>query len=179
MSKSCTNEEIALLERARSYANHYIWALHLQKRRILTSEPEDSDFIFRHLADVRFFIVALRRLRRATETATKVNSVSKDLKIALAKFDQKLKFTKAWRDVEEHIDDYLTSNLERHLKDVKSAELQVFSMDTQNGEMEYLGKNLNIDEAFQEAVKLFEQLKSITSREFAVYRTQDELSHLE
>jgi hypothetical protein len=44
----------------------------LQRRRTRSNEPEDEGFVMRWWADLHFFIVALRRLRRAAELASRV-----------------------------------------------------------------------------------------------------------
>jgi hypothetical protein len=46
----------------------------LQRRRIRSKEPEDDVFVMRWWADLQFYIVALRRLRRAAELASRVPS---------------------------------------------------------------------------------------------------------
>ena len=55
----------ATYERARRLANIAVWTAQLQRRRLATDEPEDSEFLFRRWADFQFLIVALTRVRRA------------------------------------------------------------------------------------------------------------------
>jgi hypothetical protein len=50
-------------------ANIANWSVHLQYRRLESSDPEDAAFVLRRWADFDFMIVALIRLRRAAQLA--------------------------------------------------------------------------------------------------------------
>jgi hypothetical protein len=60
----------------------------MQKRRLESKEPEDEKFVFRWWADLQFFIVTLRRLRRLAELPKSVPSVSQQIAAAIAEFDR-------------------------------------------------------------------------------------------
>lgn len=53
-----TKEAAAIYERARRLANISLWAVDLQCRRLKSTEPEDTEFIFRKWADFDFLIVS-------------------------------------------------------------------------------------------------------------------------
>lgn len=93
----------ATYERARRLGNIAIWTAQLQRRRLVTREPEDGEFLFRRWADFQFFIVALTRIRRAAGLATKVPSIANDVQKAIKEFDAALPMLKNMRDVAEHL----------------------------------------------------------------------------
>ena len=102
MAEAAPPTPAATLERARSLTNEAMLAVVLQRRRLTTREPEDDKFVFRPWADFQFFIVALRRLRRAAAIAADQPRVQE----ALAAFDIALPFLSKLRNVGEHIDEY-------------------------------------------------------------------------
>src|SRR5271167_2115064 len=62
-------------ERAHSLAYDAVRAVALQCRRLHRRGPEDDTFVFRWWADLQFFIVVLRRLRRAAQVAAEATTV--------------------------------------------------------------------------------------------------------
>jgi hypothetical protein len=160
--------DIGLLDRSRSYANLAVWTISLQIRRISQDTPEDEDFIFRRWADYQFLIVALRRLRRAVEISLKVGAVSEEVGKALKLFDERTSFTKIFRDVEEHIDNYVLNHDKKHHKNIEAGQLQVAAIGYDK--LEWLGYELSVDEVHKASCDLFETLKEVTSREFKIYR---------
>lgn len=88
MTQTTGPSESSILERARSLCNEAVWTVALQRGRLRSSEPEDVDFVFRRWADFQFLIVALRRLRRAADFATRVSSVDVLVNDAIREFDQ-------------------------------------------------------------------------------------------
>src|SRR5215510_10846291 len=104
MNTKATSE--ATYERARRLANMSLWTIALQCRRLRSAEPEDSVFVLRRWADVDLLIVALTRLRRASELAQYVPEIKKQISQALKQFDSALPNLRKFRDVAEHINDY-------------------------------------------------------------------------
>ena len=147
--------DAASYERARRLANIAVWTAKLQRRRLLTREPEDGEFLFRRWADFQFLIVALIRLRRAASLAAKISVVADDIRAALDEFDAALPMLKNMRDVAEHIDDYALDR-GRH-KDIsrKSLEVAIISETT----FRWLEYELNADMALEAADALFASIK--------------------
>ena len=146
--------DAVILERAKSFANEACFTVALQHRRLRTTEPEDTVFLFRWYADLQFLIVALRRIRRAAELATQVPGISPKLIEALDEFDRCLPHLTKMRNVGEHIDDYLLGA--GRSKEVARGALQVCEW---NGTVfTWLGLTLDIDEALTAAGSLFSAL---------------------
>lgn len=141
------------MERAFSLANEAMLTIDLQRRRIRSEELEDRTFIFRRWADLQFFIVALRRLRRAAELARRAPSVAGKAAIALKHFDESLPDLLMMRNVGEHIEDYGVDDPGRRYKHVNRRMLQVGTFDETI--YEWLGVKLNIDEAHSAAKELY------------------------
>lgn len=117
--------DTAMIERAWSLMNESMRAIDLQRRRLRSSEPEDADFIFRWWVDLQFLIVALRRLRRSAELATRVSTAKSIIADAIEQFDRELPMLQKMRNVGEHIDDYAVDSEKRRHKDVERFSLQV------------------------------------------------------
>jgi hypothetical protein len=152
--------DAVILERTKSFCNEAIFTIALQHRRLRTPEPEDKVFIFRWHADLQFFIVALRRLRRAVELGAKVRHVSETLRAALTAFDDRLPGLAKMRNVSEHINDYLLGD--GRTKDVQRGDLQVSAWD--GTVFSWLGVELDIDAALVAAETLFEAVKQAARR---------------
>lgn len=147
--------DAVILERAKSFCNEAIFTIALQHRRLQTTEPEDGEFIFRWHADLQFFIVALRRLRRAVELGAEVPPVSATLRAAITAFDDRLPGLAKMRNVGEHINDYMLGD--GHAKDIQRGDLQVSTWD--GTVFIWLGVKLDIDVALRAAEALFEAVK--------------------
>lgn len=147
--------DAVILERAKSFCNEAIFTVALQHRRLQTTEPGDNEFIFRWHADLQFFIVALRRLRRAVELGAEVPHVSTTLREALTAFDGRLPDLAKMRNVGEHINDYMLGD--GHTKDIQRGGLQVSTWD--GTVFTWLGVKLDIDVALRAAEALFEAVK--------------------
>lgn len=143
----------AIFERACSLARDALFTVELQRRRVGSSEPEDEVFLFRWWADLQFFTVALRRLRRAAELARQVPSVATHVSAALTKFDAAIPMLSVMRNVGEHIDDYALDNPKRRHRQVDRRALQVGEWDGVN--YRWLGEHLNIDESCAAAKELY------------------------
>jgi hypothetical protein len=95
---------------ARSLANDSIRAAAMQRFRLDAEHPEDEDYfgdrLFRWEADFEFFLIALRRLRRA---GALIYELTEDAAVATAirRFDERIPDLKQMRDVREHLDAYL------------------------------------------------------------------------
>lgn len=104
----------AILERASTLANDAMFSIALQRRRLRSNEPEDDVFVMRWWADLQFFIVALRRLRRAAELARRVPSIANSISSALKTFDTALPSLFTMRNVGEpssHLPPHLSAFL--------------------------------------------------------------------
>jgi hypothetical protein len=150
--------DAVVLERARSFANEAMWAVALQRRRIRSTEPEDRRFVFRWWVDLQFLIVALRRLRRAAELASRVASAGPSVALALKKFDEALPQLSVMRNVGEHIDDYLLGNSKTRHKQVSRGMLQSGTWDGVT--YTWLNESLNVDGAHDAAFQLFSALRT-------------------
>lgn len=152
--------EVVTLERARSLANEAMFTVALQRRRTRSTEPEDEVFIMRWWADLQFFIVALRRLRRAAELASRVPlAQGTGLSVALRDFDNALPQLSKLRNVGEHIDEYAVDGSKRRHKDVDRRFLQVGTWD--GNTYQWLGESINVDVAHDAAYELFSAISAL------------------
>lgn len=151
--------DAVMVERSWSLMNESMRAIDLQRRRLRSSEPEDADFIFRWWVDLQFLIVALRRLRRSAELATRVSIAKTIVTNAIKQFDRELPMLQKMRNVGEHIDDYAVDSERRRHKDVERFSLQVGSFDGTT--YEWLGAHLNIDEAHSASTHLLGVVRSV------------------
>jgi hypothetical protein len=139
------------LERARSLTNEAMLAVALQRRRLVTREPEDDNFVFRQWADFQFFLVALRRLRRAAAIAAGRPRVD----TALRAFDAAVPYLAKLRNVGEHIDEYALASPKRRSRPT-AAKAGVTPRDLQVGqwnesEWNWLGELVDVDRALKAA----------------------------
>lgn len=151
----------AILMRARRLCSEACCTVALQCRRLRSTEPEDSSFVFRWWADLQFLIVALRRLRRSAEIAMRVPEFSTEVRAAIDEFDRSLPGLTKMRNVGEHVDDYAANDPKRRDLSVDSWQLQAGSFD--GTVYVWLGESLNIDTALAAAEKLFERIKQLGS----------------
>jgi hypothetical protein len=165
-SPSTEEVDAAILERAKSLSNRACFTVALQRRRLRSTEPEDNTFIFRWWADLVFLVVALRRLRRAAQLATRISNTRAAAAViaALTDFDATLPGLATMRNVGEHIDDYALNAQKRHHHDVNSGQLQVGSWD--GTVFDWLGHQLDIDVALAAAEKLFYAVKLAAEQQF-------------
>lgn len=152
--------DTAILERARSLANEAMFTVALQRRRIRSNEPEDEVFVMRRWADLQFFVVALRRLRRVAELAGRVPSVKDSMVLALQNFDDVLPQLSMMRNVGEHVDDFAVDSSKRRYKQLDRRSLHVGSWD--GVRYQWLGESLNIDVAHDAARKLLSAISAAT-----------------
>jgi hypothetical protein len=97
-------DDAVILERAVRLANIEMKTVALQLRRIRGVEPEDDDFVFRRLADIRFFIISLNRLRTTATIGYNVSHTKIRCSIikAVGEFDKALPGLKKLRNIGEH-----------------------------------------------------------------------------
>ena len=148
-------DELATYERAKRLANLAVWTVDLQHRRLNSIEPEDHKFPLRRWADFQFLIIALTRLRRSAELATKITAIKTNIKKAISEFDTALPAIKKMRNVAEHIDEYAIDN--GHDKNISRKELEVANFDGKT--WHWLGFQLNSQKALIASDKLFKALK--------------------
>lgn len=141
-------DDAVLLERTFSLANDAMWAIGLQMRRIRPPEPEDAPFVFRGWVDVQFLIVALRRLRQISNI---LSSRIPEVHEAQRVFDRRLPQLLTYRNVGEHIDDYVLGKGRNKL--VLGEQLQVGKWDGRT--FEWLDSSLDVDLAHDAAMELF------------------------
>jgi hypothetical protein len=149
-------DNAATYERAKRLANMALWTIDLQRRRLNSKEPEDSEFIFRQWSDFHFLVVALTRLRRAAVLASKVTTINEQMRVALKTFDDALPNLKKMRDVAEHIDDYAVDSGKD--KNISRKSLEVSSSDGSDV-WEWLGFELNAGLALSASAALYGALK--------------------
>jgi hypothetical protein len=140
-------------------ANQELHALALQRRRLRTAEPEDEQFVLRWWADLQFFIVALRRFRRAVEIATAIPAIADETTIALRTFDLAVPSLSVMRNVGEHTEQYGVDSDRRHDKNINRRQLEVARWDgtTLFWLQDPAGAphELNVDAALHAAEQLF------------------------
>jgi hypothetical protein len=155
----------AILERAKSYGNVAIFTIKLQHRRLQTEEPEDKVFVLRYTMDFEFLVVALYRLLRAAQLASRVPLVNKHMETAIKEFKDTLPFLGEIRNVAEHFDEYALDGSRiavgkkdrRQHKNISRRQLQVSEWDGKN--YIWLGHEVNINVAFTAGEKLFLAIK--------------------
>lgn len=118
-------------------------------------------FVFRRWSDFDFLIVTLTRLRRAAKLAATVPEIKAMLLIALNEFDLALPNLKKLRDVAEHIDDYALDNGRERSISRKALEVSFISLDGPT--LEWLGHQLNAQDALHAAQKLFQAIQDASS----------------
>jgi hypothetical protein len=119
----------ATLERCCRLVDIELRAVALQRRRLRSSEPEDTDFVMRWWTDRGFLIVALLRLRRAAGVALGTSYASPAVRSALAAFDTATPSLRLMRDIGEHTDAYATDTPNRHVKTIDRRQLEVGQWD--------------------------------------------------
>ena len=128
----------------------------LQCRRSRSEEPEDNVFVMRWWADLQFFIVALRRLRRAAGLAGQVGSIKDSVASVLRAFDEALPHPTAMPNVGEHLEDYALDKGRDKTVDRRSLRIVTWDGETYC----WLGKSLNIDVAHAAAHELSSAISS-------------------
>ena len=160
MKKSDSTNKIsdeAIMERAFSYCNEAMHTISLQCRRLQSTEPEDSKFVFRQWADLRFLILSLDRLDRSVKLARKISSLPSEIDKSISKFNNSIPSLKKFRNVGEHFEEYaLDSGFD---KSVSRRQLQVGLWDGIT--FEWLDEKLNVVDAQNAAIELFKTIQKI------------------
>jgi len=161
-TKGSALSEMSVVERARSLANQWMWAVSLQHDRITTPRSQDKAFhpfgldAFNE-ADVHYLVIALRRLRTVATTLEHAPQAWSSVRSAIEVFDTRLPWLKNLRDVFEHVEDYaVDSNLRRSA--TSRSELQVWSAG-KNG-IQWLGYDVDWKEALSAARDLYDAVKT-------------------
>lgn len=167
----------AVVERAKSMATDWMWALSLQYDRIVAPRAQDQRFHpfnvqHFHEADVHFFMIALRRLRQVATTIEQAPEQWPPVRRAIDDFDRKLPWLKRLRDVFEHLEDYAVDSNLRHTE-TSRRELQVWSA-KENG-LEWLSYRIEWREAVHAAEELYVCVK--TAHSLLVAQTRQESIH--
>jgi hypothetical protein len=151
-----------VVERAKSLANDWMWAVSLQHDRIVNPRPQDQPFHpfgmpdFNE-ADVHFLAIALRRLRQAAATIEHAPRHGDRVRRAIETFDAKLPWLKRLRDVFEHLEDYAVNSDRRHTS-TSRGELQVWSRGKDS--MNWLGYDINWRDAHLAAQDLYKSVEA-------------------
>jgi hypothetical protein len=117
--------------------------------------------------DLQFFVVALRRLRRAAELAASDENPAVIVQ-AIERFDEALPKLGLLRNVGEHIDEY--SREAGRDPSVRWRQIQVGGWDRSN--LEWLGVNLNADEAMATARQLVGWIEIVRAEEMGATPAQ-------
>ena len=167
-TKAANLGEAAIVERAKSLATQWMWAVALQHARITKPRSQDSSFhpfglrTFNE-ADVHFLAIALRRIRTVATTLEHVPKEWNSVNQAIQTFDNRLPWLKPVRDVYEHLEDYaVDSNLRR--TGTTRRELQVWTSDEEG--LNLLGYYVNWNEALAAAKDLYAAVKSVADSYF-------------
>lgn len=160
--KASDLSEAAVLERAKSLATNWMWAVALQHDRIVNPRQQDHSFHpfgLRNFneADIHFLVIALRRLRQAAATIEYAPQQWESVHPAIQSFDARLPWLKRLRDVFEHLEDYaIDSNLRQ--SPTTRRELQVWTFNDHG--VNWLGYDVNWWEAYAAAKDLYSAVKA-------------------
>jgi len=152
------------LERSFSFCNEAMHTISLQVRRLQTNEPEDSKFLHRKWADLRFLILTLDRLDKAAGIARNVKRISNEVKKAQDKFQKSIPFLKKLRNVGEHFDSY--SMDKGYIKSISRKDLQVGTWNDDGTYFKWLDEEINVIESEKAAIELFKTIRDIKNNFF-------------
>src|SRR5436309_1365343 len=141
------------LETAKFVSTQAMHSVRLQWERSQREESDDNSWggsAFRQEADLQYFLIALRRLRRV---AARVEEITQDTDLSqgLEAFDAALPDVKRMRDVDEHIDEYLIGRGRDEAVPVGGLEVTIRRGST----LEWAGMTLDVDDAFHKAEELY------------------------
>lgn len=161
-TKAADLSDAAVVERAKSMATDWMWAVSLQHDRIVNPRPQDQPFHpfgtenFQE-ADVHFLVIALRRLRTIATTLEHAPQQWDSVRHAIDEFDARLPWLKRLRDVFEHLEDYAVDSNLRH-SSTSRRELQVWSLGEDG--LNWLGFDVDWNEAHLAANDLYAAVKA-------------------
>ena len=155
--------DAALIARAKSLANRWIFAISLQHDRVTSPRPQDKVFHpfgadYFHEADVHFLAIALQRLRKIAKSLEYVPQLRDRARSAGRTFDESLPWVKRVRDVFEHLEDYAVDSNRRHTKTTLRQDLQVWSADSSG--MKWLGCDIDWSKTLAVAQELHTMITS-------------------
>ncbi|MCH8833046.1 MAG: hypothetical protein IIA81_02000 [Thaumarchaeota archaeon] len=153
----------AILERSFSFCNEAMHTISLQVRRLQTTEPEDSKFLHRKWADLRFLILSLDRLDKAVGIARNVKRISSEVKKAQDKFQKSVPFLRKLRNVGEHFDSY---SMDKGYLKISRRALQVGTWNDDGTYFKWLDEEINVIESEKAAIELFKTIRNIKNNFF-------------
>jgi len=167
LDEALSVEEISKLEDSKYFVSRSVDALNLQVRRINEYNASDSCEFWEQVADIHFYIVALRRFRRAVSVGASITKLKPEIDNALTIFDKEAGFTKKMRDIIEHIDDYISNSPKRHHKDITNSTL--YTIHFKKGAFCWADSEFNVNTIQQAAYRLYESYCAVIKREFNIY----------
>jgi hypothetical protein len=145
----------AILHRALTFAMEGLQAADVQLQRARQDSSDGPGGAFQWWIDLQFFIVALRRLRKAADLGSRVSEERQAIQHAIRTFDEELPNLHLLRNVGEHIDDYAVD--EGHDPSVRWRQLQVGGWDGKH--LNWLGVQLDTDQALEAGRKLVGEIE--------------------
>jgi hypothetical protein len=145
----------AILDRALTFALEGLQAADVQLQRARQEAASGPGGAFQWWIDLQFFIVALRRLRRAAELALRASDQRPPIQRAIEAFDEALPDLPLLRNVGEHIDEYAVGK--GFDSSVKWQQLQVGGWDGVT--FEWLGTKLHADKAMEAGRQLVGEIE--------------------
>lgn len=164
------DEDISILEDSRYFVNRSVEALNIQLRRLENYNSKNPDDFWDYLADVHFYIVALKRLRQSMLVGKKIDRLKAILDEEFDAFDKTTADVMKMRHVLEHIDEYM-KNSGRN-KEIKNSTLYTIYHD--NGVLNWAGLKFDRYKIHAAAEKIVKKYREITSREFKSYKEENE-----
>jgi hypothetical protein len=159
-------EEISVLEDSRYFVNRAVDALNLQMRR-LEENTRNADEFWDYLADVHFYIVALKRLRQAMLMSRKILKIWDKLSSEFDAFDATTTDVLQMRNILEHIDEYMRNY--GNNRDIKNATLYTISFDDE-GRLDWAERKFDRRKLHDSAEDIVKKYREITSQEFRLCR---------
>ena len=159
MNENNTITDAAILERSFSFCNEAMKTISLQVRRLQTNELEDSTFVFRKWADLRFLILSLDRLDKAVKIAENITSISEGIKQSRKQFRSSIPWLSELRNIGEHIDAY--SMDKGKIREISRKSLQVGTWSEDGMNFTWMNKQIDVIETKNAAIELFSTIKNI------------------
>lgn len=125
-----------------------------ESSRILGSNP------FRVEVEIHFFLVALLRFYKAVYLGTRYLSGHSELQERVKHFNTYIGIKKTMRNVGEHFDEYLEGD--GHDRAIDSRDLQVWSLDTNDGNVRFkwIGETFDLEKTMNESLSLWTIFKT-------------------
>lgn len=149
-----------ILERSLTFALEGLQAADVQLQRARQEPSSEPGGAFLWWIDLQFFIVGLRRLRRAAELALRVQGQRPAIQGAIAAFDEALPDLLLLRNVGEHIDEYALG--EGRDSSVRWRQLQVGGWDGVT--FDWLGTKLDAEKAMEASRSLVSEIEWARAR---------------